>query len=170
MRDWQRRIRAVLEADGDTSDADALDGLAEDVTAGRARVLVQRVHGDLHVGRVLRWTRGLSIVGFDAAPAEPHLTGATTLRPAAADVARLLGSLGRVAANAASRPDMPADVPYAWYRVAREQALEEGFGTLADYIFAESRPGPTIAMTAQGAMAMSAGGPLAAHGTPTLVG
>jgi maltokinase len=123
VRDWQRRIRAVLEADGDTSDADALDGLAEDVTAGRARVLVQRVHGDLHVGRVLRWTRGLSIVGFDAAPAEPYLTGATTLRPAAADVARLLGSLARVAADAASRPDMPADAPYAWYRVAREQAL-----------------------------------------------
>jgi maltokinase len=128
VRDWQRRIRAVLEADGDTCDAgtsdpDALDGLAEDVTAGRARVLVQRVHGDLHVGRVLRWTRGLSIVGFDAAPAEPYLTGATTLRPAAADVARLLGSLARVAADAARRPDMPADAPSAWYRVAREQVL-----------------------------------------------
>ncbi|MGY3648578.1 hypothetical protein ACVWW2_003869 [Bradyrhizobium sp. LM4.3] len=29
---------------------------------------------------------------------------------------------------------------------------------------------PTIAMTAQAGMALAAGGPLAAHGTPTLVG
>jgi len=29
---------------------------------------------------------------------------------------------------------------------------------------------PTIAMTAQGAMALAAGGPLGAHGLPTLVG
>jgi maltokinase len=136
VRDWQRRIRAELEAGGDTVDADALDGLADDVTAGRARVLVQRVHGDLHVGRVLRWTRGLSVVGFDAAPAEPHLTGATTLRPAAADVARLLGSLARVAHAAARRPEIPADAPWAWYREAREQVLSAYFAALA----AEERP------------------------------
>jgi maltokinase len=136
VRDWQRRIRAELEAGGDTVDADALDGLADDVTAGRARVLVQRVHGDLHVGRVLRWTRGLSVVGFDAAPAEPHLTGATTLRPAAADVARLLGSLARVAHAAARRPEMPADAPWAWYREAREQVLSAYVAALA----AEERP------------------------------
>jgi maltokinase len=123
VRDWQRRIRAVLEAGGDTAEADALDGLADDVVAGLTRVLVQRVHGDLHVGRVLRWTRGLSAVGFDAAPAEPYLTGATTLRPAAADLARLLGSLARVAERAAHRRELPAEAPWAWYRQARDQVL-----------------------------------------------
>lgn len=122
VRDWQRRIRAEL-ACGDTDDADALDGLADDAATGRTRVLVQRVHGDLHVGRVLRWTRGLSVVGFDAAPAAPYLTGATALRPAAADVARLVGSLARVAETAARRPEMPPDLPWAWYREAREQML-----------------------------------------------
>jgi predicted trehalose synthase len=136
VRDWQRRIRAVLEASGDTADADALDGLADDVASGRSRVLVQRVHGDLHVGRVLRWTRGLSVVGFDAAPAEPYLTGATTLRPAAADIARLLGSLARVAEAAAHRPEMPAEAPSAWYRQAREQVLSAYRSALA----AEERP------------------------------
>ena len=105
VRDWQRRITSVLEAHGDTADAELLDGLVDDVAAGRTRVLVQRVHGDLHVGRVLRWTRGLSVVGFDAAPAVPYLAGARTMRPAAADVARLLASLARVAAAAARRPD-----------------------------------------------------------------
>jgi maltokinase len=125
VRDWQRRIRAELGC-GHTDDADhadALDGLADDVAAGRSRVLVQRVHGDLHVGRVLRWTRGLSVVGFDAAPAAPYLTGDAPLRPAAADVARLVGSLARVAEAAARRPEMPADAPWTWYREAREQVL-----------------------------------------------
>jgi len=131
VQNWQRRIRAVLEAGGDTADGDPLEGLAGDVAAGRTRVLVQRVHGDLHVGRVLRWTRGLSVVGFDAAPAVPYLAGARTLRPAAADVARLLGSLARVAREAARRPEMPAEVPEAWYREAREQVLCAYRSTLA---------------------------------------
>ena len=117
--------RAVLEAGGgDTTDADALDGLAER-RRGRAaaRVLVQRVHGDLHVGRVLRWTRGLSVVGFDAARRDV-LTGATTLRPAAADVARgCSASLARVARGAPGVRRCRPDVPGAWYRRAREQVL-----------------------------------------------
>jgi maltokinase len=131
VRDWQRRIRAVLAAGGDTADAGALDALVDDVAAGRTRVLVQRVHGDLHVGRVLRWTRGLSVVGFDAAPAVPYLAGARTLRPAAADLARLLASLARVAEEASRRPEMPAGAPEAWYRDAREQVLCAYRSTLA---------------------------------------
>jgi maltokinase len=123
VHDWQRRVHAVLEAAGDAADAHALDGLAADVADGRERVVVQRVHGDLRVGRVLRWTRGLSAVGFDAAPAEPHLTGATMLRPAAVDVARLLGSLAQVAEAASRRPEVPPEAPWSWYRTAREQVL-----------------------------------------------
>jgi maltokinase len=139
VRDWQRRVRAVLETGGEPAGVealDALDGLVDDVAAGRAQVMVQRVHGDLHVGRVLRWTRGLCVVGFDAAPAEPHLTGATTMRPAAVDVARLLAGLVRVAQEAARRPEMPPEAPWAWYQQAREQVLHAYCATLA----AEDRP------------------------------
>jgi maltokinase len=131
VRDWQRRVRAVLEAGGDTADAESLDELVDDVASGRTRVLVQRVHGDLHVGRVLRWTRGLSVVGFDAAPVMPSLAGARTLRPAAADVARLLASLARVADEAARRPEMPSGAPESWYGEAREQVLCAYRSTLA---------------------------------------
>jgi maltokinase len=123
VRDWQRRVRAEVERTGDGAAADSLDHLVDDVAEGRVRVLVQRVHGDLHIGRVLRWTRGLSVVGFDASPSEPHLTGATTLRPAAADVARLLASIAQVAREAARRPEVPVEIARAWYREAREQAL-----------------------------------------------
>ena len=49
----------------------AVDGAAElarRLDAGAATVTVQRVHRDLHIGRILRWTGGLSVVGFDAEP------------------------------------------------------------------------------------------------------
>ena len=112
------RLPSVLAA------VDGLRHLAADVQAGRARVAVQRVHGDLHVGRVLRWTRGLAVVGFDAEPSfGPPDDGhpRDTHQPAARDLARLLASLAEVARRAASRPQMPPHVPQAWYREAREQ-------------------------------------------------
>lgn len=115
---------------------DRIHALAGEVERGQSRVLLQLGHGDLHVGRVLRWTRGLSVVGFDAAPAEPYLTGATTLRPAAADVARLLGSLARLAERASRRAGMPTDAPGAWYREAREQVI----AAYTSALVAEDRP------------------------------
>ncbi|MGZ4604302.1 MAG: hypothetical protein ACXV0U_11990 [Kineosporiaceae bacterium] len=105
---------------------DRLERLAADVRARRARVLVQRVHGDLHIGRVLRWTRGLAVVGFDAEPPfdpPPYDHSISGMQPAARDLARLLASLAEVARRAAGRPGMPADAPWAWYRAAREQVL-----------------------------------------------
>ena len=107
-----------------TAAVDALEGLAHDVRAGRAQVMVQRVHGDLHVGRVLRWTRGLAVVGFDAQRSFAPLTTdgrPDSRQPAARDLARLLTSLGEVAQSAAARPDMPPGVPAGWYAQAREQ-------------------------------------------------
>jgi predicted trehalose synthase len=104
---------------------DGLQLLARDVEDGRAQVTVQRVHGDLHVGRVLRWTRGLAVVGFDAeasfAPTRGGGPSRNVHQPAARDLARLLASLADVATRAASRPEMPAETPRAWYRQAREQ-------------------------------------------------
>jgi len=99
------------------------------VRGGAATVTVQRVHGDLHVGRVLRWTGGLSVVGFDVDPEVVDGPGPVAagdggeLAPAARDLARLVGSLREVARAAAARPGMPPEVPLTWYRQARDQVL-----------------------------------------------
>jgi maltokinase len=118
---------------------DELEHLAADVQAGRTQVAVQRVHGDLHVGRVLRWTRGLSVVGFDAEsslgpPADGRARDAH--QAGARDLARLLASLGEVARRAARRPEIPPDAPGRWYRQAREEVAAAYRAELA----AEKRP------------------------------
>jgi maltokinase len=118
---------------------DAVEPLVVDVRAGRAQVAVQRVHGDLHVGRVLRWTRGLAVVGFDAEPSSGPLAADSrwdSRQPAAHDLARLLTSLGEVAHGAAARPVIPPGVPEAWYAQAREQVAAAYRAELA----AEQRP------------------------------
>lgn len=123
---------------------DSAHHLADRVGAGADRVTVQRVHGDLHVGRVLRWTGGLSVVGFDAEPDRVERSPQTPvagpdggpLAPAARDLARLLVSLGEVARVAAHRPGMPEGVPASWHRQARQQILQAYRSALA----AEGRP------------------------------
>jgi maltokinase len=111
------------ELPGMLAAVDELGHLAADVQAGRARVTVQRAHGDLHVGRVLRWTRGLAVVGFDAEPSfGPRSADVRTgHQPASRDLARLLASLAEVARQASLRPGMPPGAPAAWYRTARDQ-------------------------------------------------
>jgi predicted trehalose synthase len=137
-----RELPALLAA------VDGAADLARRVDAGAATVTVQRVHGDLHIGRVLRWTGGLSVVGFDA---EPHAIDAAPsaaahpapaaadggeLAPAARDLARLLASLREVARVAAHRPGMPPAAPGSWYRQTREQVLSAYRSVLAS----EGRP------------------------------
>jgi maltokinase len=129
----RRQLPALLAA------VDGLQQLAADVKAGRAEVAVQRVHGDLHVGRVLRWTRGLAVVGFDAEPSfgpPADRRPGDTHQPAARDLARLLASLAVVARRASLRAEMPRDAPRAWYRQAREQVAAAYRAELA----AEKRP------------------------------
>jgi maltokinase len=144
--DWHATARAQVDAavglalthPGARLEPHELPALVADVDAGAqaaervrqgATVTVQRVHGDLHVGRVLRWTGGLSVVGFDAEPEVPDGPGPVAagdggeLAPAARDLARLLGSLREVARVAAARPGMPPGAPEAWYGKAREQVL-----------------------------------------------
>ncbi len=108
-----------------TADVDRVAALADAVAAGREEVWVQLVHGDLHVGRVLRWTRGLSVVGFDAGPPvdPPAVEAPCGLQPAARDLARLLTSLAEVARRAVANPQLSGDVARTWQRRAREQVL-----------------------------------------------
>lgn len=56
---------------------------------------VQVVHGDLHVGQILRWAEGLAVTDFDGSPV---LTPAerTARQPAARDLAQLLVSVDQV--------------------------------------------------------------------------
>ena len=142
----RRRLREGGGSDLDVADVpallaavDRLQRLATDAHDGRARVAVQRVHGDLHVGRVLRWTRGLAVVGFDAEPSVGSPAGRQVSggrQPAARDLARLLVSLSEVARRSATRPEVPRDVAATWYRQAREQVASAYRAELA----AENRP------------------------------
>jgi len=58
-----------------------------------------RVHGDLHVGQVLRAGDKLAVIDFDGNPAVQH----EPMQPAARDVAQLMMSLEHVAAIVARR-------------------------------------------------------------------
>lgn len=68
-----------------------------ELPAGLAGTPLIRVHGDLHVGQILRWDGGLAVIDFDGNPA----VRAEPMQPAARDVAQLLMSLEHVAAIAA---------------------------------------------------------------------
>jgi maltokinase len=95
-------------------------------------VLVQRVHGDLHIGQVLRWPGGLAVTDFDGVPGggvglpdgdDPAATA--MLLPAAWDVARLLRSVDRVGRAADRKADfaVTAEVD-AWVTDARKELLK----------------------------------------------
>jgi maltokinase len=114
VTDWHERIRSTIDragliaaeaADNGSAlgqaflarlgrleaDADALLRVADDGLP----VLVQRVHGDLHAGRILRWAGGLMITGFGDEPERD--TVGVGRQPAARDLAGLLHSLTEVA-------------------------------------------------------------------------
>jgi len=82
----------------------AVDSLLEVAGSvdGGGLVMVQRVHGDLHVGQLLRWPGGIAVIDFHPQPAIGFagLSVGQLLQPAARDLARLLRSVdhaGRVA-------------------------------------------------------------------------
>lgn len=77
----------------------ALKGVAH-----ASSVPLQRIHGDLHVGQVLRWSGGLAVIDFDGNPAVAPAE-ATRLQPAARDVAQMLRSLDHVGRIASRRTD-----------------------------------------------------------------
>lgn len=60
------------------------------------------VHGDLHVGQVLKWRDGYAVIDFDG---NPTLAGPHSRQPAARDVAQLMTSLEHVAQIALKRRD-----------------------------------------------------------------
>ncbi len=84
-------------------------GAHVDAIAQADGVLVQPVHGDLHLGQILQWRDGLAVIDFDGNPVLPADEVAAP-QPAARDLAGLLCSLdhlGRIAIRR-SAPDREA--------------------------------------------------------------
>jgi maltokinase len=104
--------------------SDRIGRLAE---MGETRV--QPVHGDLHVGQVLRGPHGLAIIDFDGNPA---VDGAAVLAPAPAarDVAGMLCSLDHVGRVAIGRGGAAAKVE-PWIEDACAAFLDAYRDTLA---------------------------------------
>jgi len=120
LQGWHRRVRATVQraalvaAEGTVTgsahhlgsgqhflarlgqlEADA-EGLAA-LAGSRSEVPFQRVHGDLHAARILRWAGGLAVTGFGDEPeGDPAFLAP---QPAARDLARLLQSFDRIAAD-----------------------------------------------------------------------
>ncbi|MET7464457.1 hypothetical protein [Nonomuraea sp. NPDC005501] len=86
--------------------------------AGSAPLI--RIHGDLHVGQILRWRDGYAVIDFDG---NPTVTGAEPYQPAARDVAQLATSLEHVAQVAVRRRGTPPAAAARWAREARDAML-----------------------------------------------
>lgn len=131
---------------GDTADADvertaAVAAIAAvepspaigERLAGLDRLIgapLQRVHGDLHVGQVLRTSRGLVAIDFEGDPSLP-LAQRSRERSALVDLASLLLSLDHAGCAAARRA--PSFDWRAWSRRARTacmSAYEQGAGSV----------------------------------------
>jgi maltokinase len=94
------------------------------------RTLVMRIHGDLHVGQVLRWEGGDAVSDFDGNPLAPADARTRPDAPArdVASMARAIDHVGRVCAR--RRPGREADLD-GWIGEARARflaAYRDGLG------------------------------------------
>ncbi|MCG5219091.1 hypothetical protein [Streptosporangium sp. KLBMP 9127] len=140
---WLRRAEdALAEAldltdgtDGDWLAARARtlrDGLAG-LAAERATPLI-RIHGDLHVGQILRWRDGYAVIDFDG---NPTVAEATPYQPAARDLAQLATSLEHAGQVAIRRLDADPSAVARWTRRARAELLDAYRARLAEHGRAE---------------------------------
>jgi maltokinase len=87
-----RRLDAAVEAVPELADhAPALHGLYDDFGRRTESVTIQRIHGDLHLGQVLRTMEGWVLLDFEGEPARP-LAERTALMHPLRDVAGMLRS------------------------------------------------------------------------------
>ncbi len=84
---------------------------------------VQHVHGDLHVGQLLRWREGLAVVDFDGNPVVAP--GGGLIHPPARDVAQMLRSLAHVGRIVLLRsPETDPLAVRAWMSESRDDYLD----------------------------------------------
>jgi maltokinase len=109
--------------------AAALPDDPDRIAAGEG-ILVQRIHGDLHAGQLLRWPGGMAIVDFDGNPVL-HLhagieDGVDPLhQPAARDLAQLLLSIDYVGRVTDKRSNFSLTAAIdGWSLQARDQLLQ----------------------------------------------
>jgi maltokinase len=124
----------------DGAEGERLRARADRIAAGIDELMrvestpVIAVHGDLHVGQVLRTPPGeLAIVDFDGSPVQ---TPAERLlpQPAARDVAGMLASIDHVARVVNYRtPDVNAERTAAWIPTAQDAYLSAYLATLAEF-------------------------------------
>lgn len=92
--------------------------------ASAAAVPLQPVHGDFHIGQVLEWDGGLSVIDFDGNPSLPAEANAIR-QPVERDIAQLTTSLdhaGRVVDERTGGRDRPA--VEAWIERNRTAVLD----------------------------------------------
>lgn len=129
------RLSLAARAEGALADALALtdgeDGawLAERAPLMRAELAplaepvasrLIRIHGDFHVGQILRWRDGYAVIDFDG---NPTVADAAPYQPAARDVAQLTTSLQHVAQVAIKRRGTPPEDAARWASEARARML-----------------------------------------------
>lgn len=155
VRNWHAQARARLDECVRIAGSGVLEGLAEvllprvaamtaaidqlaeladdlppdDLCGGPGGgILVQRVHGDLHAGQMLRWPGGIAVIDFDGNPVVdpvPGPGGDPAVQPAARDVAQMLRSLDYVGRAADKRGGFTATAAVdAWSITARRQMLD----------------------------------------------
>jgi maltokinase len=115
--------------DGLLAIADELPDDPDRIAAGEG-IVVQRIHGDLHAGQIVRWPRGIAIVDFADHPTR-HLharrkDGIEPLQqPAARDLAQLLLSIDYVGRETDKRTKFTVTAAVdEWSLQARDQVLK----------------------------------------------
>ncbi|MEV8632842.1 hypothetical protein AB0395_14405 [Streptosporangium sp. NPDC051023] len=132
--DWSARaedaVREALALTGGKA-GQWLSTVADSLRAGLAPLAVAgttpliRIHGDLHVGQVLRWRDGYAVIDFDG---NPTVAGADPFQPAARDFAQLITSLEHVGQVAVRRRGADPLAIGEWAAAARA-ALETAYRT-----------------------------------------
>jgi maltokinase len=106
------------------SNAEGLGALwwavSRDVTNDIGPLITARLHADLHVGQILRWSSGLSVVDFDGDPA--HADETQRAQPFDRDLAHLLVSVELVASVVAKRRANEDDIAN-WLERAHAELL-----------------------------------------------
>jgi maltokinase len=94
------------------------EGLSAFQEAGDTTLI--RIHGDLHVGQILRWRDGYAIIDFDGNPTVP---AGDPFQPAARDLAQLGTSIEHVGQVAIRRRDAAPARIAGWAAEARRLLL-----------------------------------------------